>query len=687
MRLLASGLLGLALVGPVAAGAQAQALDEALVGQLARVLRLADEQRYDAAVLQEILTHPEPAVRRQGALAAGRIGDRAAVDLLLGMLEDTTIVVRSAAAFALGMLGDARAIPTLAAALRGVNPQTQDEFHLEAVTAVAKIGGEEGARLLGDLLAGGDVGGTQQPPVTLRILLEAWRLGPHAPVQPLIRAAETGAIDARRNALYSLSRLRITAAARPLFAGLQDREAEIRLVASRGLQAALADSARLERRAVIARLQSLLRDEGARIRINALRALASFRDSSAVPSVVPFLSDADLGVQVQAETTLGALGGGAAAAALATRATGGGAFGLRRQAIIALAEAAPEQGTEAAASLLDEEDWRWRRVAAEAFGAARNRPRLEAQLADQDGRVVAAALEALARIVPDSDAALLTHARRLLEQDDPAVRSVAADALGRRPQLGDLDALVVAYRRADGDPFNDARLSALGAIAAIAQTGTDARLAVLNRFIAAVPRPEDYLVRRLAAQQLPEAAQAWGPAEPIATGRSDVDYRDVVRRFLLPAIGGAPADGASTQEPFQVTIDTDRGTLIVRLLPADAPLTVAAFVELVRRRFFDGHRWHRMVPNFVVQDGDPRGDGWGAPGAGFVLRDEVNPARYRTGTMGMALSGPDTGGSQFFITHSAQPHLDGTYTVFGEVIAGTNILPTIMQGDRIRSIH
>jgi len=123
----------------------------------------------------------------------------------------------------------------------------------------------------------------------------------------------------------------------------------------------------------------------------------------------------------------------------------------------------------------------------------------------------------------------------------------------------------------------------------------------------------------------------------------------------------------------------------VELLPAEAPLTVAAFLSLVDRRYFDGSTWHRVVPNFVVQDGDPRGDGWGGPG--FALRDEVNPLRYETGTVGMALSGPDTGGSQFFITHSPQPHLDGTYTVFGRVVSGLGALDAIGQGERIRSIH
>jgi cyclophilin family peptidyl-prolyl cis-trans isomerase len=91
------------------------------------------------------------------------------------------------------------------------------------------------------------------------------------------------------------------------------------------------------------------------------------------------------------------------------------------------------------------------------------------------------------------------------------------------------------------------------------------------------------------------------------------------------------------------------------------------------------------VPNFVAQAGDPRGDGWGGPGT--VLRDEVNPQRYAPGSVGMALSGPDTGGSQFFITHGAQPHLDGTYTIFGRVTSDIRVVRQISQGEGIRSIH
>jgi cyclophilin family peptidyl-prolyl cis-trans isomerase len=291
--------------------------------------------------------------------------------------------------------------------------------------------------------------------------------------------------------------------------------------------------------------------------------------------------------------------------------------------------------------------------------------------------VVAQALQALQRVVPAADTTILPRARALLAHDDPVVRSVAADVLARAPRAADVDALLDAYRRAAGDPFPDARLSAVQALGAVAQGGADGRLRVLNAVLAGLPPSGDYLVRRAVAAHLPDVAEAWGPPGPIATGRGDADYREVVRRYLLPALQGGP--------PLESVIETDRGVLRLRLLPAEAPLTVAAFLDLVDRRFFDGHRWHRVVPNFVVQDGDPRGDGWGGPG--FTLRDEVNPVRYHAGTVGIALSGPDTGGSQFFITHSPQPHLDGTYTVFATVVAGTAALAAIAQGDAIRSIH
>jgi cyclophilin family peptidyl-prolyl cis-trans isomerase len=152
-------------------------------------------------------------------------------------------------------------------------------------------------------------------------------------------------------------------------------------------------------------------------------------------------------------------------------------------------------------------------------------------------------------------------------------------------------------------------------------------------------------------------------------------YADKVRTIVASDLVG---------RPIMATIATTRGTIRVRFFGADAPLTVANFVQLARRRYYDGSLFHRVVPNFVAQDGDPRGDGSGGPG--YAIRDELNRRWYDRGAVGMALSGPDTGGSQYFLTHSPQPHLDGHYTVFGHVVAGLDVLDAIVQGDRIVTI-
>ena len=654
------------LVSAAPAVAQVPA-DETTVGVLAALLAASDARRFDVAALREALSHPNLAVRRQGALAAGRIGDAAGGDLLLPALNDSSQFVQAGAAFALGLLKDARAIPSLLLSARS--------GQIEAVTAIAKISGDEGARALSDIIASGSPDAST--PVVDQALLEAWRLSARAPVSQLTRFAEAGAPGTRWRALYSLGRLRAAAAAPLLIRALSDQDPQTRAVAARGLTRALLDSARVNPRGAVDALRPLLDDPDAQIRINALRALASMRDSSVAGAVAPLVADRDVGVAVQAETTLGVIRGAAALEVLRARLTNS-VFAIRRQAVIALAQADSAGGITAAAVLVGDAEWRWRSVAAEAFGAARARDRLEAQLADPDGRVVAQALQALQRIVAATDTALLARARALLTHADPAVRSVAADLIGRHPSIDDADLLVAAYTRAEGDPFNDARLSAVSALGAIAAGSSSGRLRVATKFISVVPRPDDYLVRRLAADTLPDTRDAWGPLLPIATGRTIADYRDIARRWLWPGMAGSNP---------HVILETDRGTLDIELLPADAPLTVAAFLDLVERRFFDGTRWHRVVPNFVVQDGDPRGDGWGGPGGGFVLRDEINPVRYDAGRVGMALSGPDTGGSQYFITHSAQPHLDGIYTIFGRVVSGVVVLNAIGQGDRIRSIH
>ncbi|NIA03226.1 MAG: peptidylprolyl isomerase [Nitrospirae bacterium] len=131
-------------------------------------------------------------------------------------------------------------------------------------------------------------------------------------------------------------------------------------------------------------------------------------------------------------------------------------------------------------------------------------------------------------------------------------------------------------------------------------------------------------------------------------------------------------------------IETDKGNMVVELFEKDAPNTVANFVKLINEGFYNGLTFHRVIPNFVIQGGCPKGNGTGGPG--YTIKCEINPRKHLTGTLSMAHAGKDTGGSQFFITHSPQPHLDGIHTVFGQVIEGLDVVNKIKANDVMNKV-
>lgn len=134
---------------------------------------------------------------------------------------------------------------------------------------------------------------------------------------------------------------------------------------------------------------------------------------------------------------------------------------------------------------------------------------------------------------------------------------------------------------------------------------------------------------------------------------------------------------------YRARIETERGVIEIELCPRQAPNTVNNFVFLARQGFYDGIAFHRVIPGFMIQGGDPTGSGCGGPGYRFADELRGNPLKHETGSLSMANAGPDTNGSQFFITHAPQPHLDGRHTVFGRVAAGQEVVDAVRQGDRM----
>ena len=144
-----------------------------------------------------------------------------------------------------------------------------------------------------------------------------------------------------------------------------------------------------------------------------------------------------------------------------------------------------------------------------------------------------------------------------------------------------------------------------------------------------------------------------------------------------------PAMAIDPKKTYTVSMETTRGTIELELYPEHAPITVNNFVFLVKEGYYDGVKFHRVIPNFVIQGGDPTATGTGGPGYRFEDEVKNNPLKHLRGVISMANAGPGTNGSQFFITHSPQPHLDGKHTVFGKVVKGLEVVDAIKQGDEM----
>jgi HEAT repeat protein/cyclophilin family peptidyl-prolyl cis-trans isomerase len=620
--------------------------------------------------LLRLLSDGEGRTRRRAALAVGRVGLREGAPALIPLLSDAEPEVRQMAAFALGLIGDRRARDPLVAALDDASP---------AVKGAAA----EALGLLGDPAAAGAVS----------------KMATAVAESGVLATPPAEADDARRDtpaaayrlALYALVRLR---AYEPLAAAALDASGQPRV---RWWPVAFALQ-RIEDPRAFAALMTLAKDPHPYTRAFAAKGLGSLKNPAAMDVLLPMVTSTDRSVAIEAIRSAGRLGDPAAGPALLkivqgtksdpqVRAEAVAALGgihaegvldtlldlltdpgpqVRSAAVRALAQLDPEGYVTVLSGLDPDKHWSVRAALASVLGTLppeAGLARLRLLLGDSDSRVIPAVLAAIARLkAPDAASVLLEH----LKNDDPVIRAAAATAIGELKPPNVQAALAEAYRVGQRDVTYVARGAALGAIAAY---GAADAAPVLTSALA----DKDWAIRVRAAtllKQLDPSSDADARIRPAPVAHT-ADF------YASPRLVNPPVS-------TQIYIETDRGLIQIELAVLDAPLTVENFIALARKKFFDGLTFHRVVPDFVVQGGDPRSDGEGGPG--YTIRDELNTRPYLRGTVGMALDWADTGGSQFFITHSPQPHLDGRYTVFGRVTGGMEIVDQIQPWEVIRRV-
>lgn len=619
-----------------------------------------------------LLRDAEPRLRRRAAIAVGRVRLEEGIQPLAATLADADPDVRAMAAFGLGLIGHPSAEAALVPLLADESPLVRGR----AAEALGQIDAKGSAAAIGKMV--GEY--ARMPAVTAMQPddepwpappeVEAFRLGLFALVrlrayEPIAAAVLEGGrpITTWWPVAFALQRIEDRRASAPLLELLRAPGRYTRAFAARGLGGLREASMAKHLLAVV----DPSAKSGLEATVAAVRALAQIPAPEAAGALITLAADPAThpNLRLEAVTALGTLRSADALPLIQDLLTD--SWPAMRSAAMQAAAAIDQQSfIFVLASLEPDRDWRVRAALAgvlATFPPEISTDRLLAMLKDQDKRVHAAVLDALVtQKVPDVGKILLQR----INDPDFAIRAAAARHVGRLKLEGGAAALREAYKTGLPDSAYSARAAALDALV---QYGAAEALETLKAALS----DKDWAVRVRAADLLAKLEPAF-------------DAQTAIR----PAPGTPPAayDDSTLLGPDvspHAFIETAHGTIEIELAVLDAPQTSRNFMSLARKGFFNGLEVHRVVPNFVVQDGDPRGDGQGGPG--YTIRDELNDRPYLRGTVGMALSWRDTGGSQFFICHSPSPHLDARYTVFGRVVNGMDIVDRIKVGDVIQRVR
>jgi cyclophilin family peptidyl-prolyl cis-trans isomerase len=683
--------LGCRASGPQAPDSAARFFESPVAFEIAG---LEDSRITGGGRLQELLQDPDPMVRARAATALGRMpfpeNGSEVTRPLLAALFDPQAEVRAAAAFALGMRGDPSAADKLLFVALDYHESDRDGLaRARAIESASKLDRPElRERILDGFL-------DSDPRARLETAQGTARWKTDSPEAPHVNEVLVGRMETeteRDVLLYTLFALERRKAPQAKAVFLRMRESKddaLRLFATRGLAAIpIDDDSRkalelaLSDRDWRARCEALVglggdphpssaialatQDSNSHVRRCAWEALlAQFdREWTAEQKLEPaerkrsFLRESpfrDIPPKFQSDASLSA-------------------EASRYELMIPMGYGDGQRG--------DSEEERAALAKAQVMLLAGGRPIVSAGIARGLGRIdepwareiletlathpdlalAGTAIEALAR--SSSERAFV---RNFMGHPDNGLRLAAITALQETAQPEDLELLEQAYSTSEGEVGAEVRFNALRSLARI---GGDEARATLESAL----RDKDRFVRRTAREELARHfPQVPIPAEPPRDGTA-----------LVPRTFADDDPTRYVTNP-RVAIRTSRGTMVFELFPREAPIHVSSFLGLIETHFYDGTTFHRVVPDFVIQGGDRRGDGNGAETA---LRHEITPRKYVRGSLGMPRNEDwDSGGSQIFVTHRETPHLDGRYTIFGELREGFDVLDAIEVGDRILDVR
>ena len=605
--------------------------DDPIIQQIAD---LQDRRMSDSLYIY--FDHENETYRYESALAFGSVQDSTAVERLAELLKDTSEKVRAGAAFAIGQTLATKSAQYLIDALQG---ESSDNVRNELLEGIGKT------------ISKDDVDGFLQQEIESSPGYSwcLYRLGLRGITDTTMVTKASALLDAsldektRLGAAHFFARSRFQNLALPdtllADAAQNDVSPEVRMVAVSALRRVKAEIA------LPSLAEILVADKDYRVRVNAVRTLQSFPTRDVEVLMLRALEDSSRHVQI------------ASAEAIQSNPND-----FDRAKILNAARQYSSWRTssnlfEAALTISDDST-----LVNELFGMIESL---------KDRYATAAYMNALGQ----SPSAFAFVSNQLFAANDPVIKSTAASTIvtmnrssrydsTNKPTYADL------YKRA-------LQINDLAVIGTIASALRDPRLGYKGFY-----KDNQFLFDARSLLSLPKDNEAIQALESTINYFEDRPAKPVENEFNHPIDWELVKTISKAQK---ARINTTKGDIVIKLMVEEAPGSVANFVQLARDNYFDGKTFHRVVPNFVIQGGCNRGDGWG--GEDYSIRSEFSQTRYAEGSVGMASAGKDTEGTQWFITHSPTPHLDGRYTIFAEVVSGMEVVHQIHVGDLIQSIE